>query len=147
VIDPHTQAVLQEIVRRESRSLLSYMADAYPWTTVAGSRALTTLRQVIHDESEAVAELGRYLVRQKAPVPFLGSYPAGFTTCNFISLEFLLPRLLTAQQDLITVLEADLGRLPPGESRAQVEALLAVKRKDLATLQTLAVPRPAPASA
>jgi hypothetical protein len=148
VIDPQTQAILHEIVRRESRSLLSYVADAYPWTTAAGGPALVTLRQAIDAETEAVATLGRYMVRHKAPLTFLGSYPAHFTSINFVALEYLLPRLVAAQKESIAALESDLRQIERGEVRTQVEALLAVKRQTLATLEGLSVPRaPALASA
>ncbi len=147
MIDPQTQAILQDIVRRESRSLLVYVGDAYPWTTSAGDRALAELRQVVHDETEAVAALGRFLVRRRGTLPFLGSYPVHFTSYNFVSLEFLLPRLVETEKELIAELEADLRRLAPGEAHSQVEALLLVKRRNLATLEGLSVSRPTPASA
>jgi hypothetical protein len=143
VIDTQTQATLQEIVRRESRSLLSYIGDAFPWTTSAGTPALAVLRQVVDRESAAVNVLGRTLVRQKVPMPFLGSYPARFTSCNFIALEYLLPLLVQAQKEGIAALAADLHRVPAPEARAAVEALLAVKRQNLTALEELAAPRPA----
>jgi hypothetical protein len=145
VIDPVTEAALQEIVRRESRSLLSYIGDAYPWTTAAGTPALEGLRRVVEQESAAVTELGRALVRNKIPMPFLGSYPVRFTSCNFLALEFLLPRLATSEKELIAALEADLPRIPAAV-RAPVDALLEVKRQNLAALERLAPPQVTPAA-
>ena len=52
------QAVLQDIVRRESRSLLSYIGDAYPWTTAAGGPALARLSEIIRQENDAVPSWG-----------------------------------------------------------------------------------------
>ena len=143
MFQPQTQAILQGIVRRESRSLLSYIGDSFPWTTGAGGPALDTLGQVVRDECDAVSALGRYLIRQRAPVPYLGSYPANFTSMNFVSLEYLLPKLVQSQKELIAALEVDLRQVEAGEPRTQVEALLAVKRRTLATLEGLTVPRAA----
>jgi len=138
VIDPATEAVLQEVVRRESRSLLSYIGDAYPWTTAEASRELGALGKLVREEGSAVAALGQYLVRKGGEPPFLGSYPAAFTSCNFISLGYLVPRLVETQRRSIAELEADVGKVPDPPSCQQLERLLAVKKKTLAGLEALA---------
>ncbi len=145
MIDPQTQALLQEIVRRESRSLLSYIGDAYPWITAAGTPALVDLRRVVEQESAAVGALSQALVRGKVTIPFLGSYPVRFTSCNFLALEYMLPRLAASEKELIAALEADLPRIP-AVLRAPVENLLAVKRQNLAALERLAPPQVTPAA-
>jgi hypothetical protein len=140
VIDPQSKTVLQDIIRRESRSLLSYVGDAYPWTTAAGGAALNRLRQVVHNETDAVAALGAYVTKQHGELPFLGSYPVSFTSYNFVALNHLLPRLVQTEKELIAALEADVSRLPAGEERSKAEALLAVKRRNLEALQALSAP-------
>lgn len=139
MIDPQSLAVLQEIVRRESRSLLSYVADAYPWATAAAEPALSRLREVVRSSGEAVTALGTYLARNRARMPFLGSYPSGFTSWNFIALSYLMPRLVTTEEQLLQALESDVARLPAGEARAEADKLLAVKRQNLAALRGLTV--------
>jgi hypothetical protein len=146
VIDPQNQAILQDVVRRETRSLLSYIGDAYPWTTSAGGAALGRLRQVVREDQEAVTALGRYVVRQRVPMPLLGSFPSHFTSYNFVGLGFLLPRLLEDQKSLTALLETDLKRVGHAEGSAALEALLLVKRRHLAELGELAAPQPAPAT-
>jgi hypothetical protein len=139
-IDPQSQAVLQEIVRRESRSLLSYVGDAYPWATAAGEPALLRLREIFHGSKEATAALGAYLARKRARAPFLGSYPASFTSWNFIALAYLLPHLAETEAALVRALEADVAALPAGEARSEAEKLLAVKRQNLEALRGLTAP-------
>jgi hypothetical protein len=146
VIDAGSQAVLHEIVRRESRSLLSYIGDSYPWTTSEGVPGVAVLAKLIRQERASVTALGQYLVRHKAPPPFIGSYPAQFTSWNFIALEYLVPRLQEAQKRAITELQADLSKITDVPSRQQCERLLGVKRMTLAGLEGLAV-SPAPAGA
>ena len=57
MIDPQTEALLRDVVQRESRSLLAYVRDAYPWATAEESQALETLRRLIQEEEQAVAAL------------------------------------------------------------------------------------------
>lgn len=138
MIDPHAQTLLQDILRRESRSVLTYVAEAYPWTTSTEEKALTDLQQIIAAEREATTRLGRFLVRQRIPLPFLPSYPAHFTTINFLALDFLLPRLIEHERQSIADLERDLAAMKDPAARAEVEKLLALKRRHLPELEELA---------
>jgi hypothetical protein len=140
VIDPQTQALLQDIVGRESRSVLLYVHDAFPWTTAAEGETLLTLRRLIATEARAVAALGQYLVRRHLPPPLPGSYPSSYTTINFLALDYLLPRLADAAQRALADLERDLDSIADAEARTEVEKLAAVKRRNLAVLEELAAP-------
>jgi hypothetical protein len=141
VIEPRTQALLQEILRREGRSLMLYVWDAYPWTAARGEPDLAELRKLIRAEAEGVAGLGQYLVRRRVPLPVHEPYPVEFTAVNFIALDYLLPRLAEAERDGVAALERDLAGLRDPEARAEVERLLAVKRANLSALATLAAGR------
>lgn len=142
MIDPHSQTLLQDILRRESRSVLIYVAEAYPWTNSMRTKSLTALQHLIADEREAVANLGRFLVRQRIPLPFLPSYPAHFTTLNFLALDFILPRLTEYERQSIAELERDLASVKSPVARIEVEKLLALKRKHLPQLEELACEQP-----
>jgi hypothetical protein len=146
VIDPETLALLQDIVRRESRSILTYVGEAFPWTNARDSTARSKLTEILDDEGEAVASLGRFLARRRAAVSFLGPYPESFTTLNFLALEHLLPRLVAYQRRSIAGLERDLARIGDAEAKAQVARLLEVKRRNLAVLEGLTVSHPEPAT-
>src|SRR5262249_29525890 len=50
VIDADSAALLQDIVRRERRSVLLYVSEAFPWTTAKDSAALAQLSGLIHAE-------------------------------------------------------------------------------------------------
>jgi hypothetical protein len=141
-MDAQTQTTLQEILRRESRSVLSYVGDAYPWTTARGDAALTKLRHLVAEERAAVAGLGRLLTRHRLPMVYLGSYPTSFTTINFLALDYLLPRLIAFEGQSIADLERDLTRLSDAEARAEVGRLIEVKRHNLAALEALGSPQP-----
>lgn len=142
MIDPSTQTHLQNILCRESPSVLMYVAEAYPWTNSTHTKALTELQQLIAAEREAIVRLGRFLVRERIPLPYLPSYPAHFTTINFLALDFILPRLIEHERQSIADLERDLAGVKAPAARAEVEKLLDLKRKHLPQLEELAAEQP-----
>jgi hypothetical protein len=137
VLDANSQEILADVLRRESASLLSYTADAFPWTAAKSAPALDTLRQVVAGQRAAVDALGRYLVKHKVATPPLGAYPAYYTYLNFLSLQHLLPKVIASEQELIGQLEQDVTRLGK-QAAAQVQLLLSVKKGGLTQLRGLA---------
>src|SRR5580658_8170813 len=145
VIDPQTVDRLHAIVRRETLSLLMYVGQAFPWTTVKQLGNLAELKRIIDEEKAAIASLGLYLARRRAPVPWLGSYPSDFTTVNFLSLDYILPRLVDFERSSLAQLEKDLPAIHDTDARQQMAKLLQMKREHLRELELLAMPRPASA--
>ena len=86
------------------------------------------------------ADLGRFLFRRHIPPSFTGSFPAAFTTINFLSLEHLLPRLVDTQRQAVADLERDAAAVTDADAKAELEKLLAVKRLHLSELEGLKVP-------
>jgi hypothetical protein len=146
VIDAQAEALLRDIVSRESRSLLLYMGDAFPWTASCDEPTLTALRALVKTESAAIIALGRYLVRRRVPPAPLSSYPSHFTSYNFIALDYLLRQLVETQRSSITALERDLPKITDADAKEQVAKLLDIKRRHLTQLEALAAPHPEPAS-
>lgn len=138
MIDPHSQTLLQDILRRENRSVLSYAAEAYPWTTSTEEKTWTDLQALIAADRAATVCLGRFLVRRRIPLPYLPSYPVQFTTINFLALDFLLPRLIEHERESIADLERDLAEIKDPSARAEVEKLLNLKRRHLPQLEEMA---------
>lgn len=142
MIDAYSQKLLQDLLCRESRSVLTYVAEAYPWTTSTEEKSLADLQQLITDEREAVVCLGRFLVHRRIPLPYLPPYPAHFTTINFLALDFLLPRLIEHERRSIADLERDLAAIKDPVAHAEVEKLLTLKRRHLPRLEDLASAQP-----
>lgn len=135
-------AVLQNIFRREGRSLLQYVSEAYPWTRAGEQKPLAELHKMIAEEGQANADLATFLRRRHVPLPYLGAYP-DFTTVNYVRFDFLLPRLVEAQRQGISALEHDLASLTDAVARQEVEKILELKRRHLQKLEELAAPAPA----
>jgi hypothetical protein len=144
VIDPQSLAVLQEIVQRESRSLLQYIHDSFPWTSAGEESALIQLRQFAEEERESAAKLGRWLARNRQMVPNLGAYPAGFTTINYVSLDYILPKVAADERKGLARLEQDLAAIGHADARVLVADLIDKKRQHLQTVEELAAAHPEP---
>jgi hypothetical protein len=137
VFDAKTQALLQEIFRRENQSFVLYVHDSFPWTTSEGEPALQKLQRLIGAERAAVTGLGRFLVRDRVPLPFVGSYPAGFTSFNFLALEALVPRLVDAEKRLLADLDRDLASISDPAAKSELTKLADLKRRNLKELAAL----------
>lgn len=145
MLDTQTQALLQEVFRREGQSFLLYTHDSFPWTQSEGEPALERLHALIASEREALTALGRYLLRQKVPLPFLGSYPMSFTSFNFLSLQHLVPKLIDEQTHRLADLERDRASIPDAGARAELTKLADLKRRHLEELGGLPTVSPQPA--
>jgi len=141
VIDPRTRTLLQQTFRRESLSLLRYVGEAFPWTVAAGDAARRRVAEIVAEDRGATEALGRFLFRRRIPPSFSGAYPSGFTTMNFLSLEYLLPRLVDTQRKALAELESDAAAVTDIDAKTELEKLLAVKRLHLTELEALKVPR------
>jgi hypothetical protein len=137
VIDARAVALLQDVLRRESRSLLQYVREAFPWTTPQERELLDKLRQLTDEERDGATALSDFLRRHRETPGYLGAYPMSFTRLNFVSLDRLLPLLVEEQRRGAARLEKELPGVQ-GETRAEVQTVLDRKRRHLETLEALA---------
>jgi hypothetical protein len=144
-MDARTEATLQEIVRREYRSLLQYVGESFPWATADKSEALDRLHRLVVEEQAAAGEVARFLQRRHVTVPPLAPYPMDFTSLAFVSLDYLLPRLIEHQRRNIAQLERDLRDLTEADARGVVQKLLETKRSHRKVLDELTSTAPAAA--
>jgi hypothetical protein len=142
MIDARTQHLLQAVLRRQVLSLLQYVRDAFPWVGAGEGPLLAQVRQVMNEDLQAVGELTRFLDRKKIMPGYFGSYPMAFTSINFVSLDYVLPLLAEAQRREVAGLERDLAGVTDPEAREQVQKLLDLKRRHLATLEGVAAAHP-----
>jgi hypothetical protein len=140
-MDATAKSILLDALRREGRSLLLYLGDAIPWTTLHAEANLQLLQRIIRTESEGIQALGVWLGRQRITPPPLESYPTSFTSYHFASLDFLLPRLLEAQKTAIAQLQKDVAALQ-GSEREHLSQFLRIKQMNLSALEALLTPQP-----
>jgi hypothetical protein len=136
-MEPAQAALLQGLIRSESRSLLQYVSESFPWSKSQEHAACDAVCTMAQAEAAAVSKLARWLAKQRVPVTFPGAYPMQFTTANFVSLHFLLPRLAEDQRKRLTEAETIAEALSESEAKALVQALIDLKTSHLQQLRAL----------
>lgn len=144
MMDPATHSYLQTLIRQEGRSMMQYLGESYPWTTPENEGLLTNLRRMIDEENQMTEEIAKFLLRHRGRPPFLGAYPMSFTNINFISLDHLLPRLVSFQKGRLAELDVQVNKLLHEESREQVRKLVEMKKRHLSQLEELTASRAQP---
>lgn len=139
-MDSVTLALLQDVVRREGRSLLQYVSEAFPWTSPQERDALAKITTMVAEEQQGAAALIKLLFKKRANPPYLGAYPMTFTNLNYISLAHLLPLLIDYQKQHIDDLETYLSRVADHDAAVQVRHILDYKRRHLRMLEEMAQP-------
>jgi hypothetical protein len=138
MIDPQSRAVLQNLIQRESHSLLHYICESYPWISAGEQETLDRLQQINKEELENIGVLTRFLFKHRIVPAALGSYPMNFTTINYTALDHLLPLLIDYQKTRIGELQKDLPKIKDAEARQHVEPFLEMERRHLQMLEELA---------
>ncbi len=139
-MEPAQVAMLQGLLRTESRSLLQYAAEAYPWSKAGEQGACDAIRAMARAEADAVAKLGRWLAKQRVPLTFPGAFPISFTTSNFIAARAFVPRLIVDAQQHIAAVEKTCAALTPDDGRALAQSFLELKKSHLLKLSALQTP-------
>jgi hypothetical protein len=139
-----TIGAIQEIIRREGRSFLQYIGDTFPWVADEDRAAFVQLQQIIGEQRQGIGKLMRFLSRQRADVPYLGSYPQSFTSWNFVSVTALVPRLVDDVRRGIDALSRDMARISDPDALTLVASFLTMKRKHLQTLEAMSAHTPRP---
>lgn len=137
MIDQATERRLHDVIQREGRSFLQYVSEVDPFTDARTERAWPILLELARQERAGVQELVALLFKNHRRIPPLGSYPIHFTTVNFASLEFLLPRLIRDLEARRNELEAVANDLEQGPVRFHLLGLVETKKKHLDTLRQL----------
>jgi hypothetical protein len=146
VIDTPTYNRLQDIIRREGRSFLQYAVESTPWSSTEADGRTAVLQQLARDEGDAAGGLARLLLRHRLSPPYLGAYPMGFTSYNYLALDRLVTLLADHQRRGLPALQDDLAALEDPEIRDAVRHLLEVKKANLKKLEALLQPGTEPAA-
>ena len=136
-MDAATARVLQELVRKEGRSLLQYVSESFPWTTPKNLHVLPVLVDMAKEEQEGAAAIVSMLLKNRVRPPYLGAYPMSFTTINYMSLDFLVPQLIDFENRRIAELNKDLTIVQGEDAQHLLMALLEIKERHLLTLTNL----------
>jgi hypothetical protein len=87
-------------------SLLQYVGENSPWTSSADEAVAEQLEMVVKLQTLHIQRLADFLVNRYGYVPH-ANYTAEFTDLQYLSLSYLISRLVTDQQTVLETLEAD----------------------------------------
>lgn len=131
------QELLPSFVRRESRSLLQYVRESFPWSRTKDHETRERIMAAAEAEGELIAQLGQMLQKRHIPMPGLGAYPTSFTSLNYVSLSYLTPRLIAAQRQALADLENDLPKVHDESIRELLNRFREMKLRHLAEFESL----------
>lgn len=145
-MDAGNLKLVQQLIAMGSGSLLQYVSESSPYSADPAHTAFSRVVALAHEERDEVARLTRLLQKMHLSPPRTGSYPSHFTTMNFVTLDYLLPKLIAEHERETSQLVAALLVLDDDETRNIVQSYHDMKRRHLDVLKDLASSKP-PATA
>jgi hypothetical protein len=135
---PGSLKLLQQLIAMGSGSLLQYVSQSFPYSADPDHAAFLQVQAIACEERDEAARLTRLMQKMHLNPPKTGSYPSHYTTMNFVTLDYLLPKLIAENEKEIAQIEAGLRQLADGETSKPAQSYVAMKRRHLEALQSLA---------
>ncbi len=93
------EPILGDVLIALHRSLLQYMREAWPWTDDHSASIREAIQKEADSQEETVAGLADLLRERDHAVNF-STYP-DFSNLNYLSLDFLLKRVVKNQEQVV----------------------------------------------
>ncbi|HEY2251322.1 MAG TPA: hypothetical protein VGH74_09690 [Planctomycetaceae bacterium] len=145
--DSNSSDVLNRVLARLNRSLLQYAVDCWPWSSATDTAAVETpeqksVEQMTLRQQQFVARLVDLIMVRDDTVD-LGSFPDN-SELHYVSLEYLLGKLIKDEQELVAALQSALSALESDvEARTLVAEILAAEHENIERLRELSNSAPA----
>ena len=139
--------LISRLIAMGSGSFLQYVSQSFPWSADPAHAAVQSVRQIAQEEHDEVRRFLRMLQKKHLRLPPMGSYPSHFTTINFCSLDFLLPKLIAEHQKEVAEIDSRMPEAGDEDIRALAAGYLDMKRRHLQTLTDLVAAKPAAGAA
>lgn len=138
--DPQHNAELNDLLVQAYRSLLQYTVECWPWSDPEAQAEQDLITQLAVGQRDVVGRMAELLDRRQQTVDF-GTYP-DWSELHFVSLDFLLGKLIDDEQQLVAAIErAEPAIKPDPQASTLVFELLHGERQILAKLRELAARR------
>lgn len=142
--DASPNDLLADLLILAHRSLLQYTTECFPWADTDDAAEQAAVTEMARAEEEVVARIADWLDRQGAVVDW-GTYP-DWTSLHFVSLEYLLKKLIADEEQLVAAIDRTLPALKSDpEASALAQDLSNLERHNLSRLRELASARKRPA--
>ena len=130
--------ILNRVLRELSSCFLQYAGECWPWTSAGadGTKLRGSVMQCVERQRQSIGLVAEHLAAHQDRVEF-GKFPAEFTDLHYVSLTFLLKRLVESQTKLVESVDRTVTLLPSGiVCREILETVSGNERANLAALQT-----------
>lgn len=127
----NTNAILAELLNRMRRSWLQYIGESWPWASSESADRLDTFGGLVRRQQFAVERIASLLADRHA-IYANRNYPFDGTSLNYVTLDFVKPRLVADEQAIVAELKAAATSLED-----DAEALRLVEQIKIDVEQTL----------
>lgn len=130
--------ILNRVLRDLSSCLLQYAGEIWPWTSVGpeGNKLKSQVDACVARQRQSIQMLAEFLGPREDRVEF-GQYSSDFTDLHYVSLQFLLKRLIADQTQIVDSLNRAVSLLPNGdESHELLAAVRQNEQENLAALKS-----------
>lgn len=93
-----TSQLLSQLLVHQYRSLPMFLTEAVPWTHRGDEDATRVLLDIVQGQRDLSNRVATELQQRGCPID-TGEYPMEFLDLHFLSLDFLLQRLIENQQN------------------------------------------------
>lgn len=132
-----TSDLLNDLLVRIYRGLLQYSVECWPWTDAEESAEKRAVERMAAAQQQHIRHVVDLLTERGVVVDF-GNYPDN-SELHYVSLDYLLRRLVADEQQIVGALESAQGQFihdPAGAGL--VSELLASEKRHLSELRELA---------
>ena len=137
-MDAGSLKLLHDLIAMGSTSLLQYVSESSPFSADAAHADVDGVKAAAREERDEAVRLTRFLQKKHERLAKSVSFPSDFTTMNFVTLEYLVPKLIAEHEREIAAVAPRIDQAGDEEIRALAENHLAMKRRRLETLKRLA---------
>ena len=137
-MDAGSLTLFSRLISMGSSSLLQYVSESFPWSADPAHAAFDAVLVIAREERDEVVRFTRLLQKRHLRLPPMGAYPSHFTTINFVSLVYLLPKLIAEHEKEIAEIDNMLPQTGDDDLRELALAYRNMKHRHLQTLQVLA---------
>jgi hypothetical protein len=138
MIEAVSSSQINDLLIRIGRSLLQYVSESWPWAASGSEETRRTLLRLAAQQRENVAELA-WLLDARGEIVDFGSYPTEYTSLHYVSVDYLLDRLVANQSEIASACEK-ISRAAEGDADAAelLRDITAAERQFLDELRRLA---------
>lgn len=120
------EQILNGVLIEMARSLLQYVAEAWPWVDVQKQSIEDQVLVLAARQRQDVSDIVEELNDREHPIDF-GTFPTEYTDLQFLSLGALFDPLLHSQKLVAESLDAAIGQLSTLGDTEAAQLLQAIK--------------------